>query len=86
MAWTIDVKLDRFETEGRTDVGTITATWTEPDGSTFTFSRPHDVSEAGQAKFMALAEAALLKWQGRAKAEKPIATAMTATANKAVTK
>jgi hypothetical protein len=82
MAWIIDVKLDRYEGEGRTDVGTITATWTEPDGSPFTFSRQHLVSAEGQAKFMTLAEAALLKWRGKATIEKPIASAMTATANR----
>jgi hypothetical protein len=82
LAWIIEVKLDRYEGEGRTDVGTITATWTEPDGETFSISRQHLVSAEGQAKFMAQAEAALLKWRGKATIEKPISATMTATANR----
>lgn len=80
MAWAIDVKLD----DGREDCGSITATWTEPDGSVFTFSARHLCSEKEQAKFTLLAEAALLKWRGKATTEKTISAAMTATANKAV--
>jgi hypothetical protein len=78
MAWQIEVKLD----EGREDCGSITATWTEPDGSTFSFSARHLCSAKEQEKFMALAEAALLKWRGKATTEKTISSAMTATANK----
>jgi hypothetical protein len=82
LAWTITVALDRYEGEGRIDVGTITATWTEPDGGIFTFTKQHLVSVEGRAKFMTLAEAALAKWLDKATIEKPIASAMTATANR----
>lgn len=78
MAWIIDVKLD----EGREDCGAITATWTEPDGSTFVFPMRHLCSEEARPKFMALAEAALQKWRGKATTEKTISSAMTATANR----
>jgi hypothetical protein len=79
MAWIIDVKLD----DGREDCGSITATWAELDGSTFSFSTRHLCSEDARPKFMTLAEAALAKWRGKATKEKTISSAMTATANKA---
>ena len=79
MAWNIEVKLD----EGREDCGSITATWTEPDGvTTFSFSTRHLCSEEARPKFMILAEAALAKWRGKATKEKTISSAMTATANR----
>jgi hypothetical protein len=78
MAWKIDIQLD----DGREDCGSITATWTEEDGRTFVFPMRHLCSEEARPKFMVLAEAALLKWRGKATIEKPIATAMTASANR----
>jgi hypothetical protein len=78
LAWIIEVKLD----EGKDDCGSITATWMEPDGSTFAFSARHLCSEEARPKFMLLAEAALLKWRGRQTKEKTISAAMTTTANR----
>lgn len=78
MTWAIEVKLD----PGREECGTITATWTAVNGSTFVFPKRHLCSESDQPKFMLLAEAALQTWLGKDAKEKEISSTMTTAANR----
>lgn len=69
--WKITITLD----EGRTDVGTITGTWTEGD-DTFTFSIRSLTDEKSQTGFFALATVARDKWQEKQAGAKVIANKM----------
>jgi hypothetical protein len=75
--WDIKIILD----EGRTDIGSVTATWTDGE-EVFTFPLRHEVSDEGMVKFMQKAEAALLVHKGKASIEKSLSTKHTTTANR----
>jgi hypothetical protein len=79
MGWKITVQLD----EARRDVGTLTGTWTEDDGSEFTFSARSLVDEESTAEFMKTACDARDARLEKSVTERGIADVITDKVNKA---
>jgi len=59
MSWKIEVQLD----SDQADVGTITATWTDPILGEFSFSKRVKANAAGATAFVSAAVAARDVWQ-----------------------
>lgn len=77
MVWVIQVTLD----EGRTDIGTITGTYTDTNIN-FTFSERNSLNVAGLNLFLAHAKAAYTAQQVKAAAEATLSAQATTLANK----
>jgi hypothetical protein len=75
--WTITISND----EGRTDCGTITATWTEEDGTVFTFSMRSLTDGKGDAEFMEQAVSARDEWLSKRVNESAIASTLSGKLN-----
>lgn len=75
--WSITIKID----EGNPAAGSYSAIWTEEDGSTFAFSDRSEIGDAGEAKFLRKAEAALKVWRARKATEATLSEKVTVAAN-----
>ena len=63
------------------DVGTITATWTSPEGETFTVPARRVDQKSGLAEFVTSAKAALAAWQAQKAKVANISAKVTAALN-----
>ena len=61
MSWTLTVGLDA----DKSDVGTVSATWTDPEYGDYTFSARGKLDSAGANAFVAAAIAKRNAWQTR---------------------